>query len=335
MPESGTPEWLAQVAEEVLDPHVEIVDPHHHLWPAGSMFNYSGDELASDTTGGHNVVATMFMECQSAYREDGPEHLRSVGETEFVVAEEARMQAQDPAAPPIAGIVAHADLASPALDEILDAHVAAAAGKFRGIRDALCSCDDPALMIPPPAPPEKFKGEAFRKGVRRLAERGFTYDSWHYHYQNAEFAEVARACPNTVMVLDHFGTPLGVGRYAGQRQAIFEEWKIGIADAASCENTVLKAGGLAMPDNGFPWFRSERPPTSDEFIELQGRYYHYAIEQFGPERCMFESNFPVDRLSVGYGVLWNALKKIASRYSTSEQSAMFAGTARRIYSLEA
>ena len=334
MPEHGTPEWYAQVEEDVLDPEVEIVDPHHHLWPAGSMFNYAGEDLAGDTMDGHKVVATMFMECHSAYREDGPEHLRPVGETEFVVAEEARMRALHPAAPPITGIVGHADLAHSALDEILDAHVEAAAGKFCGIRDALSSCDEPALLIPSPAPAGKFEGEAFRKGVRRLAARGFTYDSWHYHFQNSEFAAVARACPDTLMVLDHFGTPLGVGRFAGRREEIFEEWKQGIADAAACPNTVLKVGGMAMPDNGFPWFGGPCPPTSDEFVEAQGRYYHYAIEQFGPERCMFESNFPVDRLSLSYRVLWNALKKIAQRYSEDERRAMFAGTARRVYGLK-
>lgn len=335
MADYGTPEWYAQISEDVVDPGVEIVDPHHHLWPAGSMFDYAGSDLAADTTCGHKVVATMFMECHASYREDGPEHLRPVGETDFVVAEEARMHKAYPDAPPIAGIVGHADLAHPALDEILDAHLEAAAGKFRGIRDALSCCDDPALLIPSPAQPGKYEGEAFRAGVRRLAERGFTYDSWHYHYQNREFAELARACPDTTMVLDHFGTPLGVGRYAGRREEIFEEWKVGIADAASCPNAVLKVGGMAMPDNGFPWYGGPCPPTSDEFVAAQESYYHFAIEAFGPERCMFESNFPVDRLSLSYLVLWNALKKIAQRYGESERAALFGGTARRVYGLAA
>ena len=330
----GTPEWFELVDEAVIDPDVAIIDPHHHLWPEGSFFEYYVDELAADTTDGHNIVATMFMECHAGYREDGPEHLRPVGETEFVVASDAEMRARHPSAPPIAGIVGHTDLAGPALDEVLDAHEEAADGRFRGIRDALSCCDDPSLMIPAPAPPDKYLGEEFRNGVRRLGERGLTYDSWHYHYQNSEFAELARACPETTLVLDHFGTPLGVGAFAGRRDEIFEEWKLGIADAASCENTVIKLGGMAMPDNGFGWNLEARPPTSDEFVAAQAPYYEYAIEQFGAERCMLESNFPVDKLSIGYRVLWNGLKKIVAGCSASEQEAMFSGTTARVYRLD-
>jgi predicted TIM-barrel fold metal-dependent hydrolase len=139
--------------------------------------------------------------------------------------------------------------------------------------------------------------------------------------------------PETTMVLDHFGTPLGVGTYAGRRDEIFDEWAAGITELAACDNVVAKIGGLAMPDNGFGWHTADRPPTSDEFVAAQGRYYHHTIEAFGPERCMFESNFPVDRLSLSYPVLWNALKKIAARYSADERASMFEGTARRVYAI--
>jgi predicted TIM-barrel fold metal-dependent hydrolase len=169
--------------------------------------------------------------------------------------------------------------------------------------------------------------------VRTLGRRGLTYDSWHYFYQNTELAELARAAPETTVVLDHFGTPLGVGPYANRRKEIFEEWKKGIAEAATCPNVVAKLGGMAMPDNGFGWNERERPPTSDEFVEAQRPYYLHTIECFGPERCMFESNFPVDRLSISYAVLYNGLKKIASAFSDAEQDAMFSGTARRVYRL--
>ena len=332
MPDPGTPEWFAQVDEPIVDPDVEIVDPHHHLWPVGGGLDYFVDELAGDTTAGHNIVQTVFIECRAAYRADGPEHLRPVGETDFVAASDDEMRRRHPEAPPIAGIVAKADLAHPHLDEILDAHTEAASGRFRGIRDALSSSDEPALTIRGSAVPDKWRGEAFQAGVRRLGERGLTYDSWHYHWQNAELASLARACPDTQIVLDHFGTPLGVGAYT-DREAVYEDWKAGIVDAATCDNVVIKLGGMAMPDNGFGWHAAERPPTSDEFVDAQARYYHLAIEQFGPDRCMFESNFPVDRLSIGYAVLWNGLKKIASQYGDDERAAMFAGTARRVYGL--
>ena len=332
-PAPSTPEWFDQVVEDIIDPDVEIIDPHHHLWRPGGPFGYHVAELVADTTSGHNVVATMFMQCGASHRPDGPEHLRPVGETDFVMEAAAEIAADHPAAPPIAGIVANADLAHPALDEVLDAHLAASDGRVKGIRDALSRADDPALMIPGDAAAGRFEDPAFLAGVRRLGERGMTYDSWHYHWQNAELAAVARACPDTSIVLDHFGTPLGVGAFADRRDEIFEEWKVGLVDAASCDNVTLKVGGMAMPDNGFGWHTAERPPTSDEFVDAQGRYYRFAIETFGPDRCMFESNFPVDRLSLSYPVLWNALKKIAAPYSADERAALFAGTARRVYGI--
>ncbi len=318
---------------EILDPSREIVDPHHHLWPPGGALPYSIADLAADTGSGHNVAATVFMECHAAYRPDGPEHLRVIGETEFVAARAEALATEHPAAAPIVAIVGHADLAHPALDAVLDAHVEAASGRFRGIRDALSSALEPeALAIPGMADPDRAADESFRAGVRRLGERGFTYDSWHYHHQNADFAELARACPDTTMVLDHFGTPLGVGRFAGKQDEIFEQWKLDIADIASCPNTVAKLGGLAMPDNGFGWHETG-PPTLDKFVAAQGRYYRHAIESFGPERCMFESNFPVDKFSVSYDLFWNAAKTMVADFSEDEKDAMFSGTARRVYKL--
>ncbi len=161
-----------------------------------------------------------------------------------------------------------------------------------------------------------------------------TYDSWHYHHQNHEFLELARAVPGTTMVLDHFGTPCGVGRYASQRDEIFEAWKADITALAACDNVVAKIGGLAMPDNGFGWHVAERPPTSDEVVATQGRYYRHAIESFGVDRCMFESNFPVDRFSLAYTVFWNAAQKIAAEFSDAEQDALFSGTAARVYGID-
>jgi predicted TIM-barrel fold metal-dependent hydrolase len=280
-------------------------------------------------------VATVFIECHAAYRDDGPRHLRPVGETEFVTAQAAALAEQFPAAAPIAAIVAHADLAiGDQLGEVLDAHEAAGGGLFKGVRDALSRAIEPeVLAIPGRAEPDRFADQAFRQGVRELGRRGLTYDTWHYHHQNAEMLELARAVPDTLMVLDHFGTPLGVGMYAGRRDEIFDEWADGVAQLATCDNIVAKLGGLAMPDNGFGWHENPQPPTSDEFVTEQARYYHHTIECFGPERCMFESNFPVDRFSLSYQVLWNGFKKLAAGYSGDEKAAMFSGTARRVYRL--
>jgi len=219
-------------------------------------------------------------------------------------------------------------------DEVLDAHVEVAGDLFKGIRHYGAHDAEPeALTIPGAAGPDFFSNAAVLAGVSRLGERGLTYDSWHYHHQNQDFASLAAAAPNTTMVLDHFGTPLGVGRYEGSREEIFEAWKTDIAAIAANDNVVAKLGGLAMPDNGFGWHLSERPPTSDEFVAAQERYYRHTIDCFGPRRCMFESNFPVDRFSISYNVLWNGLKKIAAPFTASERDDMFYGTALRVYGL--
>jgi L-fuconolactonase len=330
----GTDAWLAQVVEDVVDPEQRIVDPHHHLWPPGGALPYGLDELHADTGDGHRVEATVFVECHAAYRPDGPEHLRPVGETEFV-AQAAQASAARPGTAEIRGIVAHADLTlGPQLDEVLDAHAEAGGGRFRGIRHAGAHDPDPAsLRIAGRAPAGLYADPAFRAGVERLGQRGLTYDTWHYHHQNADFAELAAAVPGTTMVLDHFGTPLGVGRFAGRRDEVFEGWRRDIAAIAELPNVVAKLGGLAMPDNGFGWHERDRPATSDELVDAQARYYHHTIECFGPHRWMFESNFPIDRFSVSYRVLWNALKKVAARYSPEERDAMFAGTAASTYRL--
>jgi predicted TIM-barrel fold metal-dependent hydrolase len=326
-PPPGSDEWRALVDEPVLDPEQRIVDPHHHLFPGGPL-PYDLDAFLADVRGGHRVERTVYMECGTAYRKDGPPELASVGETEFVVAASARTGGL------IGAMVGHADLRLRNLDDVLDAHVEAGRGLFRGIRHAL-SCPIPAdrLMIAGHAPAGLSEDAEFRTGVMRLGARGLTYDTWHYHYQNREFLELARAVPGTVMVLDHFGTPLGEGRYASEREAIFEQWKRDIDDISRCDNVVAKLGGLAMPDNGFGWHAAGRPPTSDEFVAAQGRYYEHMIECFGADRCMFESNFPVDRMSVSYRVLWNALKKIARECSPDERDALFAATATRVYNL--
>jgi L-fuconolactonase len=330
-PVPGSPEWLAIGADEPLvEPDRRIVDPHHHLWPPGSVFPYSLDDLLRDAGSGHRVERTVFVECHAQYRKGGPPELAPVGETEFVAEQAA------PSGGLIAGIVAHADLRLANLDEVLDAHEAAGRGLFRGIRDSLVR-SDPAdgLMMSPGAPFGLCEDAAFQAGVKRLGGRGLTYDTWLYHYQLPELLALARAVPDTLMVLDHFGTPIGVGRYASRREEIFQQWQRDIADVAQCDNVVAKLGGLAMRDNGFGWETAARPPSSDELVDAQRRYYEHTIECFGVERCMFESNFPVDRLSVSYRVLWNAFKKITSGCTPTERDALFAGTATRVYRLAA
>ena len=329
-PEPSSQAWLDSVAEDVVDPDVPIIDPHHHLWPAGGSMPYGLADLEGDLGSGHNIVDTVFVECGAAYERSAHDAFAPVGKTSFVTAQAERSERQA-----MGAIVAHADLRDAStLDAVLDAHDMAGNGRFRGVRHAGSHARHPeVLTIPGRAPADLYADPTFRTGVARLGERGLTYDTWHYHYQNRDFLDLARSVPSTTMVLDHFGTPLGVGPYESQREQIFEQWKTDIADIARCENVVAKIGGLAMPDNGFGWHIAERPPTSDEFIEAQARYYLHTIEQFGPQRCMFESNFPVDRFSLSYRTVWNAFKKLVADFSADERDAMLRGTAARTYRL--
>lgn len=328
----GSTEWLTQVAEDIVEPQMEIVDPHHHLWRRPGL-DYVLEDLWADTGSGHNVMQTVFVECGAEYLDDGPEELRCVGETQFVAELAAASAESDNAT--IAGIVGRANLLlGDAVEEVLNAHEAVANGLFRGIRHAGASDPNPAaLSIPGKAAPGLYLDEDFRRGMKRLGDLGYSFDAWHYHHQLAEFTDLARAVPDTPMVLDHFGTPLGVGEYASQREAIFSRWQADISELAKCENVVAKLGGLAMPDNGFGWDQRALPANSDELVEAQRRYYLHTIEAFGPQRCMFESNFPVDKRSLGYSVYWNAMKKLSVDFSQAERQQLFAGTARRVYRL--
>jgi len=328
--------WLRQIEEEPLEPDLPIIDPHHHLWPDMLGHVYNLDEFALDTGSGHNIVGTVFMECGAAYRSEGPEEEGSLGETEYVLAQASRVRDIDGAAP-ILGMVGRVDLRDSArLDDLLDAHIALAGSFFKGIRHAGASAldaDRPQLFIPGPAPADLYDQPSFRAGVRRLGARGLSYDTWQYHYQLSDLIALAGACPDTVIVLDHFSTPLGVGRWADQRDVIFAAWRKDLAALSRCENVFLKLGGLAMPDNGFSWNTAGQPPGSDEVLAAHGDWYRHALECFGASRCMFESNFPVDRLSMSYTVYWNAMKKLVVGASAHERQALFEGTARDIYRL--
>lgn len=336
-PSPGTQAWLDQVKEDVLEPGRPIIDPHHHLWPEGhlGLRQYLLAELWRDTGSGHKIERTVFLECGMGYRASGPEHLKPVGETAFVADVAAEMSKAGGSNAVIAGIVGYADLTGgDQLDEALDAHATAGRGLFRGIRHAGARHPRPEEgFLPGRAPAGLFLDSAFQAGVRRLGQRGYTYESWLYHFQIAEFAALARSAPDTVIILDHLGTPLGAKSFRDRRDVTLANWKTDIALLAQCPNVYVKLGGMAMPDNGFGWDVAARPATSDELSTAQREYYLHAIACFGPQRCMFESNFPVDRLSISYAVLWNAFKKIAAGFSESDKSALFHDTAARVYRL--
>ena len=338
-------DWLSLTPEAALEPQLPIIDPHHHLWddPGRTPRQYLLEHLVADTKG-QNVRQTVFIECGSMYRADGPEEFRVIGETEFVqgiAAECASGRYGDLRA--AAGIVGTADLRlGDRIAPVLEAQIAASRQRFRGIRHGaawtepgvLPSGSAAARASNRPAVVEHLLLDSnFRRGYAHLRTYGLTFEGWVYHTQIRELTDLAKAFPDTMIVFNHLGGPIGVGAYAGRRDEVLGAWKTAITELARCPNVVAKIGGIQMVVNGYGWHERKTPPTSDQLLAANRDWYLYAIDHFGPARCMFESNFPVDRLSYSYTVLWNQFKKLTKDFSAAERTAMFHDTAMRVYRL--
>jgi L-fuconolactonase len=338
-------DWLSLTQEAPLEPELPIIDPHHHLWddPARTPQRYLLEHLVADAKG-HNVRQTVFIECGSMYRADGPEEFRVVGETEFVqgiAAECASGRYGDLRA--AAGIVGTADLRlGDRVAPVLEAQIAASRQRFRGIRHGAAWTEpgelptgSAAARAPnrPAVVPHLLLDSNFRRGYAHLRTYGLTFEGWVYHTQIAELTDLANVFPDTTIVFNHLGGPIGVGAYAGRRDEIFRAWKAATTELSRRPNVVAKIGGIQMVVNGYGWHERKKPPASDELLAANRDWYLYTIDQFTPARCMFESNFPVDRLSCSYTVLWNQFKKLTKAFSAEERSAMFHDTAMRVYRL--
>jgi len=344
------------MTEQILEPDLPIIDPHHHLWdrPAAVIKNlppsdhgfvdilrdiprYLLNELLADLKCGHNVRATVYMECGAMYRADGPQALKCVGETEFVNGVAAMTASGiygDVRA--CAGIVGHVDLRlGDAAEDVLRSHIAAGHGRFRGIRHSAAFDEDPNVLGPLSGRNTAglYLDQKFREGFKHLHKLGLTFDAWLLEPQLPDLIDLARAFPDTAIVLDHVGTPLGIGRYKGKREERFAAWRQNIKTLAACPNVNVKVGGLPMPFGGWR-ARMAGPDETSETLAAQWKpYVDTCIEAFGPARCMFESNFPVDRFGASYAALWNAFKRLAKSYSADEKTALFSGTAKRVYRL--
>jgi predicted TIM-barrel fold metal-dependent hydrolase len=342
------------MSEAILEPELPIIDPHHHLWDRRAYVSPDGeehpfmtairpaqryllDELMADTGSGHNVIATVFLECGAFYKADGPVERRSIGETEFVngvAAMSASGVYGDFRA--CAGIVGNVPLLATGdgAKPILEAHMAAGGGRFRGIRNSASWSEDKAVLGPlNRVEAGLYREPRFRDGFRHLAPLGLSFDAWLLEPQLPDAIDLARTFPDTTIVLDHVGTPLGRGSYAGKLEERFPIWRDNIRELAKSPNVVVKLGGLAMAFCSFPSFLAEPRVPSEQLANEWRRYVETCIEAFGAERCMFESNFPVDMGSCTYAVLWNAFKRLASGASDAEKTALFSGTASRTYRL--
>jgi predicted TIM-barrel fold metal-dependent hydrolase len=340
--------------EAILEPDLPIIDPHHHLWdrrpvmhlipPPAHPFDhisyrkahYLLDQLLADTASGHNIVATVYLECRSMYRADGPNEMKPVGETEFVNGQ-AAMAASGLYSKTLAcaGIVGTAELLLGAeVGRVLDAHMAAGGARFKGIRRSTSYDADPNVLGPLNRNPAGVMMEPkFREGFAELSKRGLSFDAWMMEPQLLELIDLARHFPGTPIVLDHVGTPLGLGVYKGKLSERFNIWRDSIRTLATCENVHVKLGGLAMPFCNFPSMLSETRAPSEQLAAEWGPYVETCIEAFGAKRAMFESNFPVDEVSCDYATLWNALKLIAKNATAAEKHELFYGTANRFYRL--
>ncbi|HEY0181952.1 MAG TPA: amidohydrolase family protein [Rhodopila sp.] len=324
-------DWLAQHSEPVLEPDLPIVDPHHHLWVRDSN-TYLLPELLADLASGHNVRATVFEECHSMYRAHGPAEERSLGETEFVTGVAAMGASGTFGATQVcARMVGNVDLRlGERAGDLLRRHVAASGGRFAGVR--LSTAWDASDRIHKvAATPGVLAETGFRAGFAALGRLGLVFDAWVYHPQLAEVADLAAAFPATSIVLNHVGSPILGGPYAARRDEVFADWKAGMAELARQPNVTVKLGALPIRLSGGTAPKRDAPPDSNEVATAWRPWIETSIELFGAGRCMFESNFPVQKRWCSYAVVWNAFKRLAGGCSAGEKAALFAGTASRVY----
>ena len=336
----GSNDWLALTTEPTLEPEIPICDPHHHFWDMRTeripYQSYLLHELADDVNSGHNVRSTVFVEARAMYRSSGPEEMRPVGEVEFVqglaAASESGLYGPTRAA---ASIVGHANLLlGDGVEPVLEALHSASPNRFRGIRHSVTWDPNPEIQITSAYRMQgQLANDNFRAGARVLARMGMSLEAWMYSPQLPELADFARAVPDLTIILNHIGGLLRTGPYANDDETL-ETWRSGIAAVAECPNVNVKLGGIGMPMTGFDWHERDTPIGSEELAESMAPFMNYCIEQFGPDRSMFESNFPVDKVSYSYNVMYNAFKRLSKDYSDSERAAMFHDTAVRVYRVD-
>lgn len=324
--------------EEALEPELPIVDPHHHLFgdvPDSQYYRLA--DLEQDLAGGHHITKTVYVEAYgSGWRKTGPEHLRPVGETEAIVAKAATpLKTRHGNCELAAGIVAHADLTmGPALAEVLEAHLAVAQGRLRGVRHMAARDEGLVGRFIKEMPRKHLLQEpGFRAGLAQLKNHGLSFDVWVYHHQLEELIAVVDSCPDTPVVLDHLGGLIGVGEYRSDRAAVLTRWKADLRKLAERPNVYVKLGGMGMPVCGFGFEHQPRPATSAQLVQAWQPLIDTCIETFGTQRCMFESNFPVDKQSCSYTALWNAYKLATRTLSPDERSDLFSRTACKVYRL--
>jgi predicted TIM-barrel fold metal-dependent hydrolase len=328
-------DWLARHKEPILEPGLPIIDPHHHLWQRPG-WRYLLDDLLADVGSGHNIVATVYMEANSMYRDHGPEEMRPVGEVEFANGIAAMCDSGVFGKTRVAaGIVGHADMMlGSRVEPVLNALMRAGGDRFRGIRHGVSwEAEANTLRPNPNVHAGMLADKKFREGIAVVGRLGLSYDVSLYHTQIGEVADLAGALPDTRIVLNHVGGVLGMGSYGSKQQEVFSSWASSIKALAARPNVFVKLGGLGQSYTALRFDGDAEPPSSEKVAARFRPYVETCITAFGASRCMFESNFPVDKISYSYPVFWNACKLMAKGASSSEKADLFAGSAARCYRL--
>lgn len=325
-------DWLASGTEAALKPDMPIIDAHHHFYERPG-WTYLLDEYLQDARSGHNITASVFMQALTRYRPSGPEPLRPVGEIEYVAGVTAPLQRSKPQV--AKGMVGYADLRrGAAVRDVLEAELHAGDGRFRGVRHLVTWDADQTLVNPLSAAPRGLLLDPdYRAGVAQLGALGLSYDAWLFFPQLPELFDLAKTYPDTPFIINHCGGVVRVASYAGQRAEVFDAWSRSMRELARLPNVYVKVGGLGMRINGFEFEKGERPPSSDELARVWKPWMHTCIEAFGADRCMFESNFPVDKGSYPFSNGWNAFKKLTAQAGADEREALFQGTVSKVYRL--
>jgi predicted TIM-barrel fold metal-dependent hydrolase len=326
-------QWLAMLQEDVLEPELPIIDPHHHLW-LRSGYTYLMPELAADLASGHNIIATVYAECHSMYRKDGADEQRSLGETEFVRGQAAMSNSGEFGNARACDVMfGNVDLTlGGAVEPILEQHIEASGGRFRGVRlSSGWHADDKIGNVA--AQPQLLLDPRVNEAVAVVKRLGLSLDCWLYHPQIDEVAQLADAHPDLTIILNHVGSPILGGPYRGKTDDVFKQWKAAIIRLGKRDNVFVKLGALPIR---MPSYEGDRslPPSSQEVAAAWQPWMETCIEAFGPARSMYESNFPVQKRWCSYQVCWNAFKRISAGASAAEKTDLFAGAAARAYRME-
>jgi predicted TIM-barrel fold metal-dependent hydrolase len=323
-------DWLDRRKEPILEPELPIVDPHHHLFVL--PWRYMLDEFLLDSGSGHNIIATVFVQAGSMYRNSGPIEMRPIGEAEFANGIAAICASGYCGKTKVAaGIVGYAELTlGSRVEPVLAALMRASGDRFRGIRYNTAWDPDTSLIRPNfTAPPALLGDKTFREGFAVLSRLGLSFDALVLHPQLDDVASLARAFPDTRIVLNHVGRPVG------KLNEVFPRWAASIKALAAHENLYIKVGGFGADLYGLRFEKQAEPPSSETVANAARPYVETCIEAFGTRRSMFESNFPIDKVGYSYPIFWNACKLLTRGASVTERADLFAGTAARFYRLNA